>query len=84
MTDQLTIRLPADLREALDAAARASQRKRAEIVRMALREFLELSRPEDQHPSSRVRGLLGCLDSGLPDLADKHREYLIDALQRSE
>jgi len=81
MTDQLTIRLPADLREALDAAARASQRKRAEVVRMALREFLDLPPASSRSPSSRVRGLIGCLDSGVPDLAEKHREYLLQALQ---
>ncbi len=82
MTDQLTIRLPADLREALDAAARASQRKRSEVVRMALREFLDLPPASGRPPSSRVRGLLGSLDSGVPDLAEKHREYLLEVLQR--
>ncbi len=82
MTDQLTIRLPADLREALDAAARASQRKRSEVVRMALREFLDLPPASSRPPSSRVRGLLGSLDSGVPDLAEKHREYLLEVLQR--
>lgn len=84
MTDQLTIRLPADLREALDAAARASQRKRAEIVRMALRDFLELPAGSSRPPSSRVRGLIGSLDSGVSDLAEKHREYLLQTLQRGE
>ena len=84
MTDQLTIRLPADLRAALDAAARASQRKRAELVRMALREFLDLPPASSRPPSSRVRGLLGSLDSGVPDLAEKHREYLLEVLQRGE
>ena len=82
MTDQLTIRLPADLRAALDAAARASQRKRAEVVRMALREFLDLPPASSRPPSSRVWGLLGSLDSGVPDLAEKHREYLLETLQR--
>ena len=82
MTDQLTIRLPADLREALDAAARASQRKRSEVVRMALREFLDLPPASSRPPSIRVRGLLGSLDSGVPDLAEKHREYLLEVLQR--
>lgn len=84
MTDQLTIRLPADLREALGAAARASQRKRAEIVRMALREFLDLAPASSEPPSSRVRGLIGSLDSSVPDLADKHREYLLETLQQGE
>jgi metal-responsive CopG/Arc/MetJ family transcriptional regulator len=84
MTDQLTIRLPADLRDALDAAALASQRKRAEIVRLALREFLEIPPAAGPSPSSRVRGLVGSLDSGVSDLAEKHREYLLATLQQGE
>jgi metal-responsive CopG/Arc/MetJ family transcriptional regulator len=82
MRDQLTIRLPADLSHALDVAARKSERKRSEIVRMALREFLEVGPSSEQPPSSRVRGLLGSLESGIPDLAEKHREYLLETLQR--
>lgn len=84
MTDQLTVRMPADLREALDAAASASQRKRSDIVRMALREFLQLAPDSSASPSARVRGLIGSLDSGIPDLADRHREYLLQTLQRGE
>jgi len=84
MTDQLTIRLPADLRDALEAAALASHRKRAEIVRLALREFLEIPPAKGPSPSSRVRGLVGSLDSGVSDLAEKHREYLLATLQQGE
>ena len=82
MPDQLTVRLPADLRDALDVAARTSERKRSEIVRMALREFLELAPSSGQPPSSRVRSLIGSLESGVPDLAERHREYLLETLQR--
>jgi len=49
---------------------------------MALREFLEVGPSSEQPPSSRVSGLLGSLESGIPDLAEKHREYLLEALQR--
>ncbi len=81
MTDQLTIRLPSDLRSALDAAARASHRKRAEIVRMALREFFDLTPSSSQPPAERVRGLIGSLETGVPDLAERHREYLLETLR---
>ena len=84
MPDQLTIRLPADLRAALDLAARTSERKRSEIVRMALREYLEVAPSQDLPPSSRVRNLIGSLESGAPDLAERHREYLLETLQRGE
>lgn len=82
MSDQLTVRLPADLLEALDVAARKAERKRSDIVRIALREFLEVSPSPEQPPSRRVRGLIGSLQSGVPDLAERHREYLLETLQR--
>jgi metal-responsive CopG/Arc/MetJ family transcriptional regulator len=78
MADQLTIRLPEDLSRALRAAARRSQRKSSEIVRMALREFLGAP---GSRPSDRVRDLIGSLESGIPDLARKHRAYILESLK---
>ena len=43
MQDQVTIRLPEDLRRALKTASRRMQRKSSEIVRLALREYLGAS-----------------------------------------
>jgi metal-responsive CopG/Arc/MetJ family transcriptional regulator len=77
---QLTVRLPDDISEALDAAARRLQRKRAEVVRMALRRFLALDR--NGTPADRVRSLLGSLSSGTPDLAEHHRGYVLESLSR--
>jgi len=77
---QLTVRLPEDLSQTLDTAARKLHRKRAEIVRMALRSFLGQD-PEGK-PSDRVQGLLGSLESGLPDLAENHRRYVLESLAR--
>jgi hypothetical protein len=82
MHDQLTIRLPADLRRALRAASRRTQRKTSEIVRLAIREYLGGSVSKKTRPADRVRGLIGSLESGVPDLAEKHRAYLIEALRR--
>ncbi len=82
MQDQLTIRLPEDLSQALKAASRRMQRKSSEIVRLALREYLGASSGSRSRPADRVRGLIGSLESGVPDLAEKHRAYLIEALRR--
>ncbi len=43
MQAQLTVRLPEDLKAALDAASRKMRRKSSEIIRMALREFLQIA-----------------------------------------
>lgn len=77
---QLTVRFPADLDAALAAAADRLQRKRAEVVRMALRSFLDVD--ETTKPADRVRGLLGSLESGVPDLAENHRRYVLESLRR--
>ncbi len=82
MQDQLTVRLPADLSQALKAASRRMQRKHSEIVRLALREYLGVSAGARVRPADRVRSLIGSLESGVPDLAERHRSYIIESLRR--
>jgi Arc/MetJ-type ribon-helix-helix transcriptional regulator len=82
MRDQLTVRLPEDLSRQLEAASRRLQRKSSEIVRLALREFLGPSRGPGVRSADRVKGLIGSLESGVPDLAERHRAYVIESLRR--
>jgi metal-responsive CopG/Arc/MetJ family transcriptional regulator len=77
---QLTVRLPDELDQALAAVAERLQRKRGEVVRIALRRFLEID--VDGEPAERVRSLLGSLESGVPDLAENHRRYILESLRR--
>jgi hypothetical protein len=81
MASQLTVRLPDDIGQALQDAARRMQRKPSEIVRMALREFLGGGIARGGRPADRVRGLIGSLDSGIPHLAERHREYVLRSLK---
>jgi metal-responsive CopG/Arc/MetJ family transcriptional regulator len=80
--DQLTVRLPEDLSKALQEASRRMQRKSSEIVRLALREYLGAAPRSRSRPADRVRGLIGSLESGVPDLAEKHRAYILESLRR--
>jgi hypothetical protein len=82
MGDQLTVRLPDDLSRALKAASRRMQRKSSDIVRLALREFLGGGAGSSGRPADRVRSLIGSLESGVPDLAERHRAYIIESLRR--
>jgi metal-responsive CopG/Arc/MetJ family transcriptional regulator len=82
MESQLTIRIPGDLREALDRASRRTGLKSSELVRQALRSYLQISTDRQQPPAARVRHLLGSLESGVPDLAERHREYVLESLSR--
>jgi hypothetical protein len=82
MEDQLTVRLPRELGDALRKKAAQMQRKPSELVRMAVTEFLETSAEARNRPSVRARNLIGSLDTGIPDLAVRHREYLLKKLRR--
>lgn len=80
MSGQLTVRLSEELNESLERAAARMQRTRSEIVRLALGQFLQTG--SDAKASTRVAGLLGSLDSGVSDLAERHREYVLESIQR--
>jgi metal-responsive CopG/Arc/MetJ family transcriptional regulator len=81
MEQQLTLRLPADMAQELGRAAKRLQRSRSEVVRLALTAYLG-SKVEGR-PIDRVRDLLGSIDSGVPDLGQRHREYLIKRLRNA-
>jgi predicted DNA-binding protein len=82
MEDQLTIRFPRELSKALKAKAARLNRKPSEVVRMAVEEFLQISDEVAESPAKRVRHLIGSLESGVPDLALRHREYVLKKLRR--
>lgn len=81
MSTQITVRLPDDLGRTLKTASRQLQRKPSEIVRLALVEFLGTTAGRRGRPADRVRLLIGSLASGTPDLATKHRAYVLASLK---
>lgn len=82
MESQLTLRLPRALASKLERSAKNLKRKRSDVVRLALEQFLD-SEP-DIRAVERVRDLLGRVKSGVPDLGQRHREHLIRRLRRGE
>ncbi len=82
MQDQITARLPAELSAALRRASRQLQRKNSDVVRMALQAFLHVGEHAVGQPAERLKGLLGSLRSGVPDLAERQGEHLLEALRR--
>ena len=82
MDSQLSLRLPEALADKLERSARRLRRKRSDVVRLALEQFLETE--PDIRPIERVRDLLGRVESGIPDLGQRHREHLIRRLRRAE
>ena len=82
MDSQLTLRLPGDLAEKLERSARRLKRKRSDVVRLALEQFLDAG--TQTRPIEQVRDLIGSVASGVPDLGQRHREHLIRRLRRVE
>lgn len=58
MATQLTIRIPDDLEAALEASVRRSGLNRSDVVRAALREFLQ-GESLEHRPIELVRDLIG-------------------------
>ena len=82
MSKQLSIRIPDDLAGALEKASERLNLKPSELIRIALRDFLRKYPPEQRKPADRVRELIGCVESGIPDLAERHRDYIVESLRR--
>jgi metal-responsive CopG/Arc/MetJ family transcriptional regulator len=83
MASQLTVRLPDDMKKELNTLARKLNRSPSEIVRVALREFLMSQPGSDIRPADRARSLIGSLESGVPDLAERHREVILESLRNA-
>jgi metal-responsive CopG/Arc/MetJ family transcriptional regulator len=83
MKDQITVRLPRELSKALEAAARRTRRRRSDVIRLSLVAYLSPESARPGRPIDRVRGLIGSLQSGIPDLAEKHRKYVLESLKNA-
>lgn len=76
---QISVRLPEELTEKLRETAAARGVGRSEVVREALRLYLE-GGPPSERPWDRVGDLAGAAAGGPPDLAERHREHLKEIL----
>jgi Arc/MetJ-type ribon-helix-helix transcriptional regulator len=83
LDDQITVRLPTPLGRTLRRASRRLGRRPSDVVRMALEAFLQGAPPTDSKPAERAKHLIGSLTSGVPDLAERHREYVLAALKHA-
>lgn len=85
MGDQLTIRVPDELYQRLARLAERRGVRKSDIAREALGEYLtSAERLSDPRPIEKVADLIGTLESGEPDLGEKHREHLIERLTRDD
>lgn len=78
MESQLTVRVSEKLWAAVEARARRLQCKLSEVVPVDWEASL-LKWPVAWKSADRIRHLLGSLNSKFPDLAERHREYVLES-----
>ena len=81
MESQVTLRLPKVMMADLDRSAKQMRRKRSEVIRLALEQYLAGTAHAADKPFDRMRDLVGSVKSGIPDLGERHRDYLIQRLR---
>lgn len=75
---QLTIRMPDEYKEKIELLSGHMGVKKSDIARLALRKFIDENLGQDQRtPYQKAKHLLGRAESGIKDLGQNHRKYLI-------
>ena len=83
MDAQLTIRISGKLVEKLKMISKKLGLKKSDIARMAIQEYLKQEEQiSEAGPYKNVENLIGGVNSGIPDLGEKHRDYMIERLKK--
>ena len=79
---QLTIRISEEHFSKMEQIAKSCGLKKSDISRMAIQKFLkEYSNEEEADLYSKAKPLIGVVESGISDLGQNHREYLIKKIK---
>jgi antitoxin component of RelBE/YafQ-DinJ toxin-antitoxin module len=80
---QLTVRMPDKYTKKLKVLSKKMGLKRSDVVRLALQRFFDENGVGiDQSPFEKVKSMLGVAESGIKDLGQRHRHYLIQKMRR--
>lgn len=80
---QITVRMPDEYAKKLNKLSKETGTRRSDIIRLAMKQFLERTHGTDRLPPySRVSHLLGIVESNVNDLGQSHRKYLIQKVRR--
>jgi metal-responsive CopG/Arc/MetJ family transcriptional regulator len=84
MSSQVVVRMPDRLVREVDEAAKRMARRRSDVVRLAVEQWVAVhANGNGRAARERAKRLIGSVDTGVPDLARRHREYLIESLRRA-
>lgn len=78
---QLTIRMPDDQMSRIEHIAKNLGLKKSDVTRMAIKKFIEEYNDSTVKPFAKVKHLLGIVDSGIPDLGQRHRHHLLKKIK---
>ena len=78
---QLTIRMPDEQMLRIENIANKMGLKKSDITRMALKNFIGEYSDSTVKPFAKVKHLLGVVESGVPDLGQRHRNHLIKKIK---
>jgi len=79
---QLTIRMPEKQMAMIEYIAKKMELKKSDVTRIALKKFIEEYNDSTEKPFTKVKHLLGIVESGMPDLGQRHRDYLIKKIKK--
>ena len=79
---QLTIRMPKEQMTMIEYIAKKMELKKSDVTRIALKKFIEEYNDSTEKPFTKVKHLLGIVESGMPDLGQRHRDYLIKKIKK--
>jgi hypothetical protein len=79
---QLTIRMPKEQMTMIEYIAKKMELKKSDVTRIALKKFIEEYNESTEKPFTKVKHLLGIVESGIPDLGQRHRDYLIKKIKK--
>jgi predicted DNA-binding protein len=84
MQSQLTVRLPGGLEKGITNLAKRLHLNRSDILRMALEKFIgEFGRDEEDKSYDKVKSIIGAVSSGITDLGESHRKYLLKKFNKN-
>ena len=79
---QLTIRMPKEYLTHIERIAKSTGLKKSDITRMAIKKFIENHRNEEElNLYGKSKSLIGLVASGITDLGQNHRKYLIQKIK---
>ena len=74
---QMTIRLPDEYGPPLERLVKELGLKKSDVARMALKEFIAKNTPQEDHPYTKAKNLIGVAESNIADLGQSHRKHLL-------